>query len=470
VSDALDEATGQARLGLEFLHAVREDNTDRAVTLVQTHPDLAGLSLRTAAAAGNLDAVHRHLAANPATATQAIPPDFTPPLVYAALSDVKRALGVPVETQVTIVRALLDAGANPNSTVPLPDQAGDIPVLYFPSISGNVPVAALLLSRGANATDGESLYHAAQHDRREILSLLATHGADLSRAPDGASASPLYFLAAHRAGSRLHPTVTSGMQWLLEQGADPNVPLTTVGADQRPSQLGECPLHRLATSGYGADVIDRFVAHGALVDVARADGVTPYQLALRSGNADAAAALERAGADASRGTPLDRLLNACLRGDEAPARTLTAAHPSLIVDLDEESAGALLVAIAEGRQAAVAVMLALGWPLDRESEWGGTPLHWAAWHGQEGVVAQLVAHGAPINHRDRRYGSSPLAWAAHGSRFCDDGPTAAYPRVVEQLLAAGATRAESINRWGEPPEQLASDDVSRRLKEHGFAQ
>jgi ankyrin repeat protein len=432
VSESLDEATRLARLGLEFLRAVRKDDTDRAVTLVQTHPEVAALSIRTAAATGDLAALQRHLKANPATATQAIPPDFTPPLVYAALSDVKRALGVPIETQVAIVRALLDAGAN--------------------------------------ATDGESLYHAAQHDRREILALLAGHGADLSHAPDGESATPLYFLAAHRAGSRLHPTVTRGMQWLLEHGADPNVPLTKVGADQRPSQLGECPLHRLAASGYGPDVIEPFVAHGAEVDAARADGVTPYQLALRSGNADAAAALERAGANPACATALDLLLFACLRMDAVQARALVAADPMLVPGLDEESAGALLTAIAEGHDEAVALMLALQWPLDRESEWGGTPLHWAAWHGREAVVAQLVSHGASVNGRDRRYGSSPLAWAAHGSRFCDDGPAAAYPRVVDQLLVAGATRADSINRWGEPPEQMASEAVSQLLRERGFAE
>ena len=80
----------------------------------------------------------------------------------------------------------------------------------------------------------------------------------------------------------------------------------------------------------------------------------------------------------------------------------------------------------------------------------------------------LLRLGAPLDVRDRQFGCSPLAWAAHGSANCrraDDD----YRAVVEALLDAGAGRETSINRWGEPPESLATPRVARLLRERGFA-
>lgn len=465
---SVEQPVGAVVHALSFLHAVRESDTARALALLSDHPDISGMSIRTAAAAGDLEAVQRLLAAHPSCATQAIPPDFTPPLVYAVMSDVKRARDVSIETQVALVRALLDAGASPNSAVPLPMDEGEIPALYFPSVTGNAPVVQLLLERGANPTDGESLHHAAQHDQREVLSLLRQFGADLSRGPEGRGTSPLYFLASHRAGSRLDRSVIGGMTWLLAHGADPNVPLDQVGDGQQQAQRGERPLHRLAASGYGAELIEQFIAHGAAIDPRRADGLTPYQVALRAGQRAAADVLERAGADRSLAGPGDWFLAACLTADAEAATRLLEQHPTLIEELDAEARGAIAPAIADGREEAVQLMVTLGWPLDTESAWGGTALHWAAWHGRAAIVTLLLRHGAAVNHRDHRYGSSPIAWAAHGSRFSENPGTAAYPSVIRLLLDAGATRDASINRWGEPPEALATDDVRQLLIDAGF--
>ena len=435
---------------------------------MQAHPDIAGLSIRTAAAAGNVEAVQRHLAANPACATTCIPPDFTPPLIYAVESSIKRAMDVPSEQHVAIVRALLDAGATPNVVVTLPDNAGQIPALYFPSIVGNVPVARMLLEHGASPTDGESLYHAAQHDQREILALLQAFGADLSRSPDGATSSPLYFLASHRASNPISASVVGGMHWLLEHGANPNVALSRISDGQSSSQLGEHPLHRVVASGFGADVVELLVKHGATVDAARADGRSAYQLALRTGNASAATALQSLGAATASATPTDHFLAAFLAGREEEARRLLALAPDLMTTLDDEAQRAIFPVLNEGRDEVLHLMLSLGWPLTIESEWGGTPLHWAAWNGRTSLVLDLLARGAPVNQRDSRYGSSPIAWAAHGSRFSQRGDPTAYPAIVTELIAAGASHAAAINRWGEPPERLATDSVRMVLMSRGF--
>jgi hypothetical protein len=84
------------------------------------------------------------------------------------------------------------------------------------------------------------------------------------------------------------------------------------------------------------------------------------------------------------------------------------------------------------------------------------------------MVRELLAAGAPVNVRDKTYGSTPIAWAAHGSvnfRAADDD----YLAVIDLLLEARSERAPSYNRWNEPPENLASEAVADHLRARGFA-
>jgi hypothetical protein len=84
------------------------------------------------------------------------------------------------------------------------------------------------------------------------------------------------------------------------------------------------------------------------------------------------------------------------------------------------------------------------------------------------MVRLLIELGAPLDLRDSQYGSSPIAWAAHGSRNCrraDD----AYCAIVEILLDAGSAREPAINKWNEPPESMASRRVAALLRRRGFA-
>jgi hypothetical protein len=83
-------------------------------------------------------------------------------------------------------------------------------------------------------------------------------------------------------------------------------------------------------------------------------------------------------------------------------------------------------------------------------------------------VRVLLELGAPLNARDRQYGSSAVGWVAHGSsNYHGDGTD--HPEVARLLLDAGAERAASINRWGEPPEGMASPVVESLLRARGFA-
>jgi ankyrin repeat protein len=244
---------GQARESIEalaarFLAALRADDAAAAKAMLEATPAIARYGIHTAAAIGDPAAVRALLEADRSRARQRLPGDDVEPLLYAVHDDLKRALGVSEEEQLATVRALLDAGADPNATAPLLDVSDTIPALYFPCVAGNVAVARLLLERGARPTDGESLYHAAQHDHRECLELLLTFGADLNRGPDAYGNTPLHFLAAHTPDNRIAPKAMRGLAWLLEHGADPNVP-SHAGRAGHPA--GEAPLHRAAAVGHG---------------------------------------------------------------------------------------------------------------------------------------------------------------------------------------------------------------------------
>src|SRR5262249_10165897 len=139
---------------------------------------------------------------------------------------------------VAIGDRLLALGADPNTSTPVPGgQPGRLSVLYRASERGNAGLVRLLLERGADPNDGESAYHAAERNHREVLELLLAHGAEISATHQPWNNTILYFLAGYPGDHTRAPDAAAGMQWLLEHGADPNVP----SYDHR-----ETPLHRVA--------------------------------------------------------------------------------------------------------------------------------------------------------------------------------------------------------------------------------
>ncbi len=445
----------------QFLAAVREQRDADAARVLQEAPTLVEHDARVAVVLGDLGRVEAALAADPTWATRPQGPEGWSPLIYAAASFIHR-LGPAIEGMlVRVTQRLLAAGASPDSFVCWVPGDDSVPLsaLSFAASRGSVGVTRALLDAGADPNDGESLYHAAEHDHRECLRLLVAHGAFVSAAHPRYGNTPLYFLAGHVEGSPVAMTAERGMRWLLEQGADPNVPS---------GPRGETPLHARTRAGCHGGVCDLLLAHGAAIDAARADGVTPLGLAVRLGRPAAAAFLRERGADEARVKPMDRFLGACLAGDEAAARATLGSEAGLLESLEPECGEALAQAASQGRASAVGLMLALGFSPGSAGGWPGTPLHHAAWHGQVECVRTLLTHGAPVNVRDERYGSSPLAWAVHGSVHATPDDVR-YLAVVELLAAAGADRTHAINRWGETPSNMGNAVMTERLRRLGLA-
>src|SRR5207249_2039770 len=184
----------------------------------------------------------------------------------------------------------------------------------------NTGLVKLLLEHGANPNDGESAYHAAERNHRDVLELLLAHGAEISATHQPWNNTVLYFLAGYRSEHPRAPVAREGMRWLLEHGADPNVPSYDVR---------ETPLHRVVAFGHGADMIEMLLAHGADPRRARADGRTPYELAMRAGNLAMANLLRARGGAVDALRPIDAFLNACATGDEPAARRMLESRPPL---------------------------------------------------------------------------------------------------------------------------------------------
>lgn len=443
-----------------FQRALGEGDAESMRRVLERFPELASSGLHAACAACDLEAVKAWLARDPSQATAGIgPAGAWTPLVCLAQSPLFGIDAAHAEASVAIGARLLALGADANTFTTQPDNpATRLSVLYRASERGNAGLVRLLLQHGAEPNDGESMYHAAERNHRDVMELLLAHGAEISAVHPHWNNTVLYFLAGYRDGQPMAASATEGMRWLLEHGADPNVPSDT---------CQETPLHRVAAMGRAAPVIRMLLEHGADAKRARSDGRTAYELALRAGHTEIADLLRGHGAE-SELRPVDSFMAACAVGNEADARRLLDSDPRLLDTLLSAQPDILAHAAGHGHTEAIRTLIALGVEVARENDDGGTALHWAAWNARVASVRLLLEHGAPVNVRDNRFGSSPLAWAAHGSKNCCSADED-YIAVIDLLLAAGADRAMTYNHWSQPPEALCSDAVAAHLRERKFA-
>jgi ankyrin repeat protein len=441
-----------------FLAAIRDRRGAVARRLLASHPALETATIHTAAACGRVDVVGRLVAADPAARDRTDGREAWTPLAYACGSrlherDAGRAAGL-----VATARTLLDAGADVVRASVYHEAHAAVPIsaLYHACMSDHLALVRLLLEHGAPTADGESIYHAAQYARLACLEAMHEHGADFSAAQAPYGNTPLYFLAGHGDEQAGQAPWLAGFRWLLAHGADPNVPSYA---------SRETPLHAVARSGHLPLAAEALLAHGADPNRPRADGRTPFALAVRRGREAMIDLLRAHGGDPAAVSPIDELSGAILRGDgDAGRRLLDAVPPAERPPLLASLVGD---AIRDGSLEALRVLHGLGADLIAGRHEGASALHWAAWHGRPALVDQLVAWGAAINERDDQFGSSPIAWAAHGSRYCHRAD-ADYAAIVDRLAAAGAVLDAAINRSGEEPVAFATRPVAARLRAHGL--
>jgi Ankyrin repeats (many copies) len=376
-----------------------DDGPDRwaaARRLVEERPDLTRENIWAAAAAADLDATRRLLAAEPGAARRHGGPYDLTPLFYLAYS---RA-GGPADRVLATARLLLDAGADPDDGCLWKGLAPPFTVLTGvfgegedgpgrqPRHPQSLALARLLLEAGADPNDGQTLYNRMFRADDDHLELLFAYGLGTG----------------------------DGGPWRARLGDALDSPAAMVRG-----QLGWAVGHGFTNR------VRLLVDHG--VDVRspiRRDGRTPIDVAVRGGHTAIVELLAEAGAGRPEISGVDALVAACLAADRATAARL--AGESGLLARTREERPALVVEAAEGRRVeALALLAELGFDLDAQLDAelnarlvlgvsGGTALHWAAWRGDVDLARRLLELGADPGVRDTKFAMTPLEWARHASQ------------------------------------------------------
>jgi ankyrin repeat protein len=139
-----------------------------------------------------------------------------------------------------------------------------------------------------------------------------------------------------------------------------------------------------------------------------------------------------------------RFAQACEAGDETLANDVLKKHPDVIKTMPAKVNLLLLGAAFRKNTRAVEMMVKAGWPTAAFGDYGQTPLHWAAFHGNAEMVQILLAHHAPLEAEEEQFKGTPLGWALYGSEHSWHRDQGDYPRTVEALLKAGAKLSRPV--------------------------
>jgi ankyrin repeat protein len=427
----------------EFVRCATGNAAERAQRLLARHPGIAHASLVTELVLGDAQAVEARLKASPEAARQRGGVQNWEPLLYVCHTCLHEASQERAKGLVKIARELLRLGANPKAEYDwnwhpeLPRTA-----LWGALIAmGHQELAGVLLESGANATDGVSMHIAAGSGNVQALELLHRFGAHVNGIPGGVP--PLAYILGWA-----RPEDISGVRWLLEHKADPNLAW---------AQTGEAPLH-VAAQRLDVAIVELLVSHGADVNKRRPDGRTAHTLAALHGNEQVTEWLLRHGAKDELSL-LDRFVSACSSGDFARAMALLTEHSNLRNQLRTEHHLMMHTPAERGDAKVLETMLESGFDPNAKDSNGVTALHRAAMAGRVDAVRVLLAKGASIDALDGMFAATPLVWACEGWRH---GPRAGadHVDVARLLVAAGSPR-----EWVAPEKAPDPEGTQERLIE-----
>ena len=460
-----------------------------AVRMLRADPAIAGHDIRTAAVLGEVDTVGRLIAADPAAAVRVDEESGWPPLLYVCMSRWHRLAltepGVAAEDalwrmrqraagMVEVTRLLLDAGADPNTTVGgRPGKPPFCSPLYAAAgRADNAAITAQLLEHGARPDDHTvylSAFHANPHRPVPGVRPVGLRGP--------ASHDCLRLLLSHH---RLPATTTAlaapislddaeGVQMMLDSGADPNHPLPghLLGAAYH-DEPALTPVLAAIRLGCAPALVGLLLERGGEANGSGPDGLTPYRTAIQVGRPGLTDLLLRHGAR-EEATPIGMLLTACADADRDAALRLLDNHPGLLDSLTESNRAIMVAAADRGATESVRLMLELGFPADtRAGSDALTPLHAAARSGSADLVRVLLDAGADVEARDSRRDASPLSWAVVGSahRLGHD-PNPDRPGTIRALLDAGADPEQAWAAMVFPEREVARLLVERGINVPG---
>jgi hypothetical protein len=276
--------------------------------------------------------------------------------------------------------------------------------------------------------DGQTPLHFATS--RAVIDLLLDAGADIdARDVDHRSTAAEWMLDQKRDAGRFDLA-----RYLVDRGASVDIFLAAaLGLSDRVRAMlrGNSKLLDLRTAqgDYGEKPPSSYHIYMWTIG----DGRSPLDVAAQfEQQATVAVMLEFA-------SPLQRLLLACRRADEAGARALLRENPGIIESMTPDDHRQITAAAWNGDARAIALMSDLGFDPRAEGHDGGTALHCAAWQGSAETVAVLLRRRDArelLTIKDSHYGATPLGWCFHGSRFGNTNHD--HAGVAKLLLEAGA--------------------------------
>ena len=363
---------------------------DEARRILEREPGIAAGNVYVAAAAADVGALRRVLAADPAAASREGGPFRWEPLCYLAYA--RHDPGISREATLEAARLLLDAEADPNAGylwhgLPTPFTVltgvfgeGELGPVRQPRHPHSLALARLLLEAGADPNDGQALYNRMFQPGNDHLELLFEFGLGTGdggpwrRRLGDALDSPAKMVRGELAWAITHG-MTQRVRLLVEHGVDVTAPLH-----------GGTATSMAATTGH-ADLVDYLISHGA----------PPLDLA-----------------------PADAFVAAVLAADRPRLGQLLAGHPGLAGEMRAARPALVTWAAACGKPAAVELLVELGFDVNAKGRtdipsdqpWQ-TALHKAAEDGNLELARTLLRLGADSGIRDERFDSTPLGWARY---------------------------------------------------------
>jgi ankyrin repeat protein len=358
-----------------------------AARMLAEMPDLAADDPYLACACGDEAAVRLMTARDPSWINRPGGPLLLPPLVAVTQASLVQ-LPAFREGLYACARILLAAGADPNqsignrwppASVEQQDHGKPLSALYGAAGNNRDPgMTALLLDAGADPNDGESLYHCLENIA--CTRLLLDHGARI------AGSNAMYRV--------MDIDSVESLALLLKYGGDPNEP-----ARRAPTTDWGSPLLWAIRRRRSGRHIDLLLQAGADPAATTPGGFNAYRLALQFGLVDVAALLRRGDA-ADALSEEERFVAACAGGDEAAARRIVARRPDLPGALSAAQLRLLPDIAGEGGNAAVMLMVRMGWPIAvRGGDWSASALNMAVFRGDAALTRFLLEHGAKWTER-----------------------------------------------------------------------
>src|SRR5215475_2734179 len=421
-----------------FLAAVRGGALEAALAELRASPAIIEESIHAAAAIGNAEAVRHHL--DTAAEMLHAEVDGWTPLVYACASPMHSVSERHAAGIVECIELLLDRGADPDTSS----------AMRRALIAGNRSAGLVLYQRGANPasvgqgpeTSAKQAFWGVPENPADLDKALAELFKDSEvvaemnrRMKEAAARGGMWIIRKFRAGE-LSPKDVYAPMYPWNQGYNIMIWELLIKRGMQPNwndKTQDSPLHHLAMWKGDAVTAEFFLANGADPDLRRADGKTPYFLAVRSGNKPVADVLLAHGAKPDLVRITDELVGACRRVDVRTASSIVRRNPDVSKQLDTADIEAFVEAAGQNRLDIVKLMLETGFNPAARGESGATALHAAAWHGHVEMVRLLLKSGARTDVRDSLFGASPRDWAVHGSKHCRDAAQE-YEEVLGLLV------------------------------------